>query len=208
LSFLWSKSSVFAVSWDLKLWQQCTCGLHSSGMFYSDIWWFLTNDLGVLVSNKSLVDAVTHCRIAKISCIVFFKTTSLPRTIYLFSRSIGRRLQVGTIFFPPPQHKSPILFFWYTQIKIVGGYVSYRFLRCHPSCGMQRDPLIFILFFLLLLFLLMLLMHHSTLLFICTKNMKINFLYCLLFIQAFCMVYYFLASLQVVFLSFPLAASC
>jgi len=62
--------------------------------------------------------------------------------------------------------------------------------------------------FLLMLFLLMLLMHHSTLLFIGTKNRKINFLHCLLFIQAFCMVYYFLASLQVVFLSFPLAASC
>jgi len=45
-------------------------------MFCCDSWWFLTNDLGELVSNKLLVDAVIHCREAKISCTVFFKTTS------------------------------------------------------------------------------------------------------------------------------------
>jgi hypothetical protein len=71
-------------------------------MFCSD-WWFLTNDLGELVSNK-LPDAVTHCRRAKISCAVFFKT-SLPWKIDLFSHSIGKHcLQVGTIFFPTKVH--------------------------------------------------------------------------------------------------------
>jgi len=67
------------------------------------------------------------------------------------------------------QHKRLLLFFWNSQIRIVGDYVSYRFLCCHPSCGMQRDPVIFILLFLLMLFLLMPLMHHSTWLFISTK---------------------------------------
>ena len=142
-------------------------------MFCSDNWWFLMNNLGELVSNKLLVDAVTHCSGAKISCTVFFKTTtSQGKFICSHVVSDGVVCKLEQFSF---QHKSPLLFFWYTQIKIVGDYVSYRFLSCHPSCGMQRGPFNCILLFLLMLFLLMPLMHNRALLFICTKIGKLIF---------------------------------
>ena len=101
-------------------------------MFCCESWWFLTNILGELVSNKLLVDAVIHCRGAKISCAVFFKTTS-SQGKFICSHIVleGGVCKLEQLSF---QHKSPLLFFWYTQIKIVGDYISYRFLSCLTSC--------------------------------------------------------------------------
>jgi hypothetical protein len=139
-------------------------------MFFSDKWLFLTNDLGELVSNKLLVDAVTHCRIANISCAVIFKTTSEEnlfvltwywKVLFASWNNFLFNIKVHYCSFHALKSKLWVIMFPTGFCVVILPVVC----RGIPSF-----------------------MHHSTSLFICTKNRKINFLHRLLFIQAFCMV--------------------